>query len=367
MAVRVNRQRVLVGLGAAAIAAVAARRRRATRYSFRGRIVLLTGGTRGLGLALARRLVAEDARVWLVARSEDELQSAATELEQHGGRVRTIRADIRSAEAAARIVEQVVEEVGRIDVLVNNAGVITVAPFEHTHVEDIEESMAVHFWGPLHLIRAALPFLTCDGTGRIVNIASIGGRVAVPHLSAYAAGKFALVGLSETLRAELKRDGVLVTTVTPGLMRTGSYVNARVRGQHEEEARWFSLSSATALSAQSAARAARQILSAVRTGRATCTPGVRARLAHVASAVAPELTAAAATFAAAHVLPPPTSAAEAETARTVADVDQGWTRALLPSRTRRFYHQPEPASTRAPLALRRSSTRDAPRTSDDSR
>lgn len=347
MTVRGNRQHVLLGISAAAaVGALVARQWwQRPRYSFRGRVVLLTGGARGLGLAMARRLVAEGARVWLVARSGDELRDAAADLEARGGWVRRIRADIREPQAADVIVRDVVNEAGRIDILINNAGVMTVAPFEHTHLEDVAESMATHFWGPLRLIRAALPFITCDGGGRIVNIASIGGRVAVPHMSAYAAGKFALVGLSETLRAELACEGILVTTVTPGWIRTGSYVNARVRGQHEEEARWFSLSSATPLSAQSATRAARHILEACRRGRATCTPGWRARFAHVASAISPETAAAAAAFAASHVLPTPTTAPDADDPRSVREIDTGWTRAFLPERTRRLYHQPETAST----------------------
>jgi NAD(P)-dependent dehydrogenase (short-subunit alcohol dehydrogenase family) len=226
-----RRQGTLVALSvAAAIGALAARRLwRRSRYRFRGRVVLLTGGTRGLGLAMGRQLVSKGAHVWLVARSTDELRDAVADLKARGGSVRSIRADIRDPAAPEQVVREVVDEAGRIDVLVNNAGVTTVAPFEHLQLEDIAESIATHFWGPLRLIRAATPYMTCDGSGRIINISSIGGRIGVPHLGAYAAGKFALVGLSETLRAELKREGILVTTVTPGLMRTGSYVNARVR------------------------------------------------------------------------------------------------------------------------------------------
>ncbi|MCA1584146.1 MAG: SDR family oxidoreductase [Acidobacteria bacterium] len=189
--------RALLALSTAVIGALAARYVwRHTRFSFRGRVVLLTGGTRGLGLAMARQLVDEGARLWLLARSSDELSEVRTELQARGRRVRTIRADIRDADTVARVVEEVVREAGHIDVLINNAGVITVAPFAHTHLEDFTESLATHFWGPLRLIRQALPYLTCDGSGRIVNVSSIGGLVGVPHLSAYVAGKFALTGLS---------------------------------------------------------------------------------------------------------------------------------------------------------------------------
>ena len=133
---------------------------------------------------------------------------------------------------AERAVERVVSRHGAIDVLVNNAGIITVGPLEHASIEDFEESMAVHFWGPLHTMRAAIPHMRRQGGGRIVNISSIGGKVGVPHLAPYCASKFALVGLSEGFRAELLRYGLYVTTVCPGLMRTGSARHAVVKGQH---------------------------------------------------------------------------------------------------------------------------------------
>ena len=131
------------------------------------------------------------------------------------------------------------------------------------------------------------------GKGRILNIASIGGRVAVPHLAAYTASKFALVGLSESLRAELMKEGILVTTVTPGLMRTGSYVNVKLRGRHTDELKWFTAMSATPLTSMRADRAARIIVEGCRHGRATLTPGVQARLAILLNALAPNLLAVA--------------------------------------------------------------------------
>src|SRR5436309_7591109 len=105
-------------------------------------------------------------------------------------------------------------------------------------VEDFEETMRVHFWGPLYATLAALPHLRKQDTGRIVNISSIGGRIAVPHLAPYSASKFALAGLSDGLRTELAREGIYVTTVFPGLMRTGSHVNAQFKGKRRAEFTW---------------------------------------------------------------------------------------------------------------------------------
>ncbi len=134
---------------------------------------------------------------------------------------------------------QVVDHHGRLDVLINCAGIIQVGPMEHMTLDDYEAAMNVHFRGPLHTMLAALPYMRRQHGGRVVNIASIGGKVPVPHLAPYAASKFALVGLSSSLHAELASSDILITTVSPGLMRTGSPINASMKGQHEAEFAWF--------------------------------------------------------------------------------------------------------------------------------
>src|SRR5918912_3423887 len=127
-------------------------------------------------------------------------------------------------------------------------------------LEDFEQAMAVHFWGPLYATLAVLPQMRARRDGRIVNISSIGGKVSVPHLVPYSASKFALAGLSDGLRAELSKENVIVTTVCPGLMRTGSPRNATFKGKHRDEYAWFSISDALPLTSMSAERAARQII-----------------------------------------------------------------------------------------------------------
>jgi NAD(P)-dependent dehydrogenase (short-subunit alcohol dehydrogenase family) len=235
-------------------------------YGFEGRVVLITGGSRGLGLVMARQLVHEHgARVVLVARSADALARAAQDLKARGA-VHTIVGDVRSREDAARIVDQALARFGRIDVLINNAGVIVSAPFDNTADEDFRNSLAVHFWGVLHMSRAVLPHLPRPD-GRIVNICSIGGKLAVPHLAAYCAGKFAQAGLSSVMGEELRSEGVVVSTVYPGLMRTGSYVNAQFRGQVSREFAVFALASSLPGISMGADRAVRQILQGVRAGR----------------------------------------------------------------------------------------------------
>ena len=280
---------------------------RRSRSSFKGRAVVITGGSRGLGLAIARRFAGEGARVAILARSPDQLSAARLELVAGGADVLAVRCDIRDRIAVDAAVKEIARQFGTIDVLVNNAGVIQVTPFEHARLEDFRDSLDTHFWGPLYLTRACLPLLEHGGRGRIVNIASIGGRVAVPHLMPYTVGKFALVGFSEALRAELKRHGVSVTTVTPHLMRTGSHRNVLVRGQHEKEATWFALGTATRLTAINAERAARQIVEAARAGRSSVSPGWMGRAAVLTQAIAPGLASALAAAAVRFVLPSPST------------------------------------------------------------
>jgi NAD(P)-dependent dehydrogenase (short-subunit alcohol dehydrogenase family) len=252
--------------------------KRRRRINFAGRVVIITGGSRGLGLLLARRFRAEGARLALLARNPDELQRAAMSLDPQKRRVLPIVCDVTNPAQVTAAVNIVLQHFGRIDVLINNAGVIQVGPVEHMALSDFQHAMDVHFWGALHPIEAVLPHMKRRRAGRIVNIASIGGLVAIPHLAPYTASKFALVGLSDALRAEVRKDGIFVTTVCPGLMRTGSAIHAVMKGRHEAEFGWFGTLSALPVVAINANRAARKIVNACRHGvpHLTITPQARA-------------------------------------------------------------------------------------------
>jgi NAD(P)-dependent dehydrogenase (short-subunit alcohol dehydrogenase family) len=283
-----SRQKFLLGVAAGAIGALVGRQlaRGSRRIDFTGRVVVITGGSRGLGLVLARRLASEGARLCLLARNEDELARAAAQFPP-GGEVMTLRCDIRRRADVRAAVDSILDQWGVIDVLINNAGVIQVGPLEHMTTGDFENAMATHFWGPLHLMFEIVPSMRRRGFGRIVNISSIGGRVAVPHLAPYCASKFALAGLSDAVRTELDQYGIAVTTVAPGLMRTGSPVNANVKGQHEAEYAWFAISDSLPGITVSAENAAHQIIEACRYGDPELTTSLAAKAAIVANHLAP--------------------------------------------------------------------------------
>ena len=257
-------------------------------FDLNGKTVLITGGSRGLGLVMAREFAREGARLALCARDEAELQRAQTDLETLGAEVMTVPCDITNKDSLTQMIERVNTRFGGVDVLVNNAGVIQVGPIEVMTPEDFEHAMQVHFWGPLNAILAVLPAMRARKSGRIVNISSIGGKVSVPHMVPYSASKFALVGLSKGLRAELMKDGIKVTTVCPGLMRTGSPRNADFKGKHQLEYAWFSISDALPLLTVSAENAARQVVRACKRGQAELVISAPAKVAVLFETLFPE-------------------------------------------------------------------------------
>ena len=258
---------------------------------FHGRNVLITGGSRGLGLVLARQFAAQGADITLLARDDEELERAVIDIAARGADVLGIPCDVTDEHQVQRAVEHSIGRHGRLDVLINNAGQIRVGPVDHMSQQDFQDALNVHFWAPLYTSLAVLPHMRLRREGRIVNISSIGGKIGIPHLIPYCASKFALAGLSESLRAELAEDNILITTVYPGLMRTGSPVNAEFKGRHREEFAWFALMDATPITAISAQRAAGKIVDATKHGDARLIISMQARLAVFLNEVMPELAA----------------------------------------------------------------------------
>jgi NAD(P)-dependent dehydrogenase (short-subunit alcohol dehydrogenase family) len=197
----------------------------------------------------------------------------------------------RPSRQVSRVIRKVHAELGEIDILVNNAGTILVGPAENQDAEAFEDAMQTNFWGPFNAIREVLPAMKQRREGRIVNIASIGGKVAFPHLLPYSTSKFALVGYSEGLRAELAKYHVLVTTVCPGLMRTGSPRNAIFTGQAEKEHACFAISDSIPVVSIGARSAARKIIEATIHGDPEIHLGIAAKMGAIVQGCAPGATA----------------------------------------------------------------------------
>jgi NAD(P)-dependent dehydrogenase (short-subunit alcohol dehydrogenase family) len=235
-------------------------------YLLRDKVVLITGASRGLGLVLARELASAGARIVLASRDAWELQRAHDELASRGADLLAFPCDVADEGQVDELARAAVDWFGRIDVLVNNAGVIHVGPWAAMRDEDFSRAFATHFWGPLWLMRAVVPAMRRQGGGSIVNISSIGGVVGLPHLAPYCASKFALSGLGESLRAELAGDGIQVMDVCA----------------------WSALATLPIFST-SAPRAARRIVKALRRGEKRIVVGISARLLVWVRAIAPGL------------------------------------------------------------------------------
>jgi NAD(P)-dependent dehydrogenase (short-subunit alcohol dehydrogenase family) len=259
-------------------------------FSFKNKVALITGGSRGLGLAIAREICDRGGKVALIARDAQELERAKSELAGRGCNAFPIQCDLLDRAQIDSAVRKTIEHFGGIDILINNAGIIEIGPLAHMSREDFERSMGVHFWAPFDLIMRVIPEMRRRGGGRIVNVSSIGGRIAVPHMAPYTASKFALTGFSDAIRSELARDNIYVTTATPGIMRTGSQIHARFKGDHAGEYRWFDLSNRLPFASISAERAARKIVAACRWGRPALILPWSARLIVAANSHFPSLT-----------------------------------------------------------------------------
>ena len=256
----------------------------------RGKVALVTGGSRGLGLVLARHLADEGARIAICARDEQELADARYDLQTRGADVFAIPCDLRNRDEVQMMVARVEAHFGAIDILINTAGIISVGPLEEMTIEDFYNAMDSNFWSGVYTSLSVLPGMRRRRSGRIVNITSIGGKIAVPHLLPYSASKFAFVGFSRGLRSEVMKDGIVVTTVVPGLMRTGSPRNAEFKGKNQLEYAWFSISDSLPIASMDADRAARQIIDAMKSGEVEITLTAPARIAAATDALFPEFT-----------------------------------------------------------------------------
>ena len=253
-------------------------------------MVIVTGGSTGLGLMIARQAAQQGAKLVLAARGEDDLKAAEAEIRQLGAEVIAVPTDVSDEGQVRTLVARSLERFGKVDVLVNNAGTILVGPAGSMTIDDFKNTMATNFWGELLPILAVLPHMRAQGGGRIANVVSVGGKVAVPHLLPYSASKFALTGLTEGLRSELAKDNILVTGIYPGTIRTGGHTHALFKGDHQAEYTWFALSDTIPGVAASAETAARALWKAVLDGDPEVVVGWNARLAILAHNLFPEWT-----------------------------------------------------------------------------
>lgn len=263
--------------------------------SFTGQSVVITGGSRGLGLALALEFVKEGALVAILARDTEELERAHKQIlgTYPDAHVLAIPCDVTKPTDVEAAFQKVSKQFGSLDVLINNAGSISVGPYDQMRAQDFAAQLELHFYGAMSSINQALPYLRQSIGKRIVNIISMGGRVAVPHMLPYDVSKFALAALSQGLNAELAVQGISVTSVFPALMRTGSPIQAVFKGDHEKEFAWFQSADVLPGFSSSAEDVARKIMESARHRDAELVPSLPGKLRGVVASLFPELAATA--------------------------------------------------------------------------
>ncbi|KAA6434501.1 3-ketoacyl-ACP reductase [Rufibacter glacialis] len=188
--------------------------------SLKGRTALITGAGKGIGRAIALALAKEGVNTALLARTQSDLQKVAAEVEAYGVEASVVTADVTDLHSVNEAVEQARQELGFIDILINNAGVASFGKFLELEPDQWEHIIKVNLMGPYYVTRAVLPAMISQKIGDIVNISSTAGQRGSAVTSAYSASKFGLIGLSESLMQEVRKHGIRVTTLTPSTVTT---------------------------------------------------------------------------------------------------------------------------------------------------
>ena len=194
---------------------------------FKGKVVVVTGAGSGIGRATALAFASEGAKLVLSDISEERLEEVAAEVALKGAAVLTYKTDVSDKRQVEELASFVMKECGRVDILHNNAGVAVGARVENTSIEDWEWIFGINFWGVVYGVNSFLPYMISQKYGHIVNTSSMAGLVGFPGAGAYCATKFAVVGLSEALRAEARQYGIGVSVICPGLINTNIVCDGR--------------------------------------------------------------------------------------------------------------------------------------------
>ena len=197
---------------------------------------IITGGSQGIGKETALLFARKGYDLVLTARQAETLEATAAEVRAVGTKVLAVTCDVSQEAEVNNLISKALEYFGSIDVLINNAGGCMTGPIENTSLDDWHRVMDVNVWGYIHTIHALLPHFLVRSAGTIINVGSIGGKLPLPEMTVYCASKYAITGLTETLRLELKPKGIHVGAVHPSATNSNFMERAQFRGSSEQEA-----------------------------------------------------------------------------------------------------------------------------------
>lgn len=198
--------------------------------------ILITGASQGIGKATALLFANKGYDLVLAARESDHLSAASQEVQNLGRQALAVPTDVKDPDQVKTLVDKALERYGAIDVLVNNAGIYVSGPVEEFSLDDWHQTIDLNLWGYIHTINALLPHMLERGTGTIVNLSSIGGKVPIPYVTPYCTSKFAVTGLTEAMHSELKPKGIHVCGIYPSLIDSSFMKRAMFRGKDEQDA-----------------------------------------------------------------------------------------------------------------------------------
>lgn len=197
--------------------------------------VLITGASQGIGRETALLFARQGYDVVLAARQADRLEAVAQEIQRLGRTALAVPTDVKDPEQVQNLLQKALVQFTTIDVLINNAGIYISGPVEEFSLEDWHQAIDTNLWGYIHTIQALLPHFLERGSGTIVNVSSIGGKVPIPYLVPYSTSKYAVTGLTEAMRSELEPKGIQVAGIYPNLIRTNFLERAIFRGKDRED------------------------------------------------------------------------------------------------------------------------------------
>jgi short-subunit dehydrogenase len=197
---------------------------------------IITGSSQGIGKATALLFARKGYDLVLTARSPEVLEATAAEVRAIGTKVLAVPCDVSQEAEVNNLISKALEYFGSIDVLINNAGVCMSGPIENTSLDDWHRVIDVNLWGYIHTIHAILPHFLVRSAGTIINVGSIGGKLPLPEMTVYCTSKYAITGLTETLRIELKPKGIHIGAVHPSATDSNFMERAQFRGSNEQEA-----------------------------------------------------------------------------------------------------------------------------------